>query len=340
MTPMATLGGFKILKDVVRFSLLHSEPESCFPARLTRSIAEEKINLPYFTCVHDRGTWGVNIMADAADERRLFTLMEGAFGEFFHLSPDMVILSVFPHKNNPAITGALFESLGQEGLEPDALANSPSALSAVLKEMWVSKASDALFGPFSFSSYRTPSDWKLAQQGKEALYKEVVASYQEKRPKVYALNYRDNQELVLIRMKPGKIGALGRILKALAQAGFYLTFLSTSPFDGDSERSVFFCLPRAENRTYMEIIGSTAPGEVAIESACPAGTFSMTGPHFGDRYGIASELLTAFERQGLGLMGLNCTVASIRGVVPPDQVPLALHAIQECFEVPTVTKRD
>ncbi len=66
----------------------------------------------------------------------------------------------------------------------------------------------------------------------------------------------------------------------------------------------------------------------------------MNGPHFGDRYGIVSDLLRSFKKDGVDLLGLNCTIASIIGVVPSPHIQPAIQAIQGCFEVPSVTKKE
>jgi aspartokinase len=68
--------------------------------------------------------------------------------------------------------------------------------------------------------------------------------------------------------------------------------------------------------------------------------FSMNGPHFGDRYGIVSELMGSLVRRQVQLLALSCTIASISGVVPRSQFEFALEAIQEHFEVPSVTRRE
>jgi aspartokinase len=68
--------------------------------------------------------------------------------------------------------------------------------------------------------------------------------------------------------------------------------------------------------------------------------FSMTGPHFGDRYGIASELLNSLNRAGIELTAMTCTMASVRGVVHTHQIESAIQAIKSRFEVPAVTKKD
>jgi len=338
MSSPARLGGFKVLKDVVRISLISPEREQRFPARFFQTVAEGKINLPYITCVHDGRAWGVNIMVDTADGDRAAHLARENSENLLTCDAENVILSIFPHKKDPEITGSLFDAFGQEGEEPDGLANSPSAISVLLKEETLNKASSALFGPFSFSAYRTPADWKLAQKGKEKLYKEVVASYQEQRPKVYGLEYHEQQELVRVQLNSLSIGQFGASFKEFSRLGLHLTFLATIPCQEMGKEKVVFCLPMDEQCSHAGIIEGIAPGMDTV-SISPVSTFSMNGPHFGDRYGIVSELLTSFENSGVALLGLSCTIASITGVVPSHQLESTIQAIQQCFEVPTITKK-
>lgn len=339
MTPSARLGGFKILKDLVRISLVSPKQTEYFPGQLCRAIAEEKINLPYITCVDDGRSWGMNIMVESSKAATTSQVIQREFEGILTNASESAILSIFPHKSNPTITGSLLELFDQEGIDPDGYGNSPSAISVVLKRGIIKKASNALFGPFSFSAYRTPADWKLTQKGKEQLYKEVVASYQEKRPKVYGLEYQEGQEFLHIRLSRGHIRQVGTALKEFARLGLFLTFLATSPSQEKERRKLFVCLPTSEGDSNAEIIRRIAP-EVEINTVSPVSTFSMNGPHFGDRYGIASELLHELKEDKVDLLGLNCTIASIIGVVPSPQIQPTIHAIQQCFEVPSVTKKD
>ena len=338
MSPSARLGGFKILKDVVRFSMIFSGGNGPSPSEFLRIIAEEKINLPYITCIHDDTSWGVSIIVEKTYEENAFRLIKETVGKIDDHSGS-AILSVFPHKRKPEITGSLFEVFNREDLRPDSLANSPSAISVVLKEDSLTTASEALFEPFSFSAYRTPADWKLAQKGKEQLYKEVVASYQEQRPKVYGLEYHEGQALVKIRSNNRNVGQFGRALKEFARLDLNLTFLATGPNREDGHQTILFCLPSSNDDLYRDIIQQTV-SDLFFESITPVAVFSMNGPHFGDRYGIASELFSSFERKGIDLLGLGCTIASISGVVPSRHGESTIHAIQECFEVPSVIRKE
>jgi len=75
------------------------------------------------------------------------------------------------------------------------------------------------------------------------------------------------------------------------------------------------------------------------QNLAPVSTFAMNGPHFGDRYGIVSELLISLEKGRVDLLGLSCTIASITGVVPSSQITSAIEAIKGCFDIPSVIER-
>ena len=338
MAPKARLGGFKVLKDVFWFSLLFPKQNEDTPATLCQRITDEKINLPYITCLNDAHTWGMNIAVDAPEGTRMSRLLRETGTKAVH-DPKSVILSIFPHKNDPEITGGLLSALGKEGEGPKAWANSPSAISIVMKEDHLNTASAALFGPFSFSAYRTPEDWKLAQKGKEKLYKEVVASYQEKQPKIYGLSVQENQELVHIKAQEEDMGGLGKAFGEFGRLGLNLTFLTTGPCREAGKGLLAFCLPRSEEPSLSAVVKGVV-NHMEMDNRSPVATFAMNGPHFGDRYGIASGLMKIFRETGIELLGLNCTIASIIGVVPSEQTESAIEALQSYFEIPTIIRKD
>lgn len=333
------LGGFKILKGTALISLVSSKPDGPPPAELFRILSGHQINLPYVTFIQS-GLNGcsVNMAVEAKDARTTSDLIQKSFLQSPDHFSDVAILSIFPHRKKPAITGALFEAFGREGIHPDAMALSPSAISVVLDEQVLIRASSSLFGPFAFGAYRTSEDWKLAQKGKEKLYKEVVASYQEKRPKVYGLEYQDGQELLRIALSHSHLETLGTAFEAFSRQGLDLTFLAATRSQ-KQPGTVDLCLPMTKRGSNRKTIARTIP-QSQIEARDPVGTFSMNGPHFGDRYGIVGDLLTALERAGVDLMGLSCTIASITGVVPSSHLAGAIEAIQDCFDVPSIFKTD
>ncbi len=338
MTSSLRLGGFKVLKDVTLISLVSPEEMGDLPLRLCRAIADEKMNLPYVSVIHNGRSWGMHIMLDAANRTPATQLVDKELGSMASSVSESAILSIFPHRSNPTVVGSLLEVLDREGIDTQSYSNSPSAVSAVVKRELIRKAGNALFNAFNFGAYRTPEDWKLAQKGKEQLYREVVASYQEKKPKVYGLEIREGLEFIRIRLAGGGIGQIGTALRELSQQGGNLTFICKHPCRLEGAEDLFIGLPPSSDRPNAEVMSRMAPQSV-IDTFYPVATFSMNGPHFGDRYGIAGELLRVIKKGGIDLLALNCSIASIIGVVPLDQIQPAIRAIQECFEVPSVTQK-
>lgn len=336
MTLSTRLGGFKILKEVSWLSLTPPAKDKKFATEVCRLLAKHKINLPFLACGDGDSVWGVNLVVESHNLQMASDLVRNNFGKIHITSGKANILSIFPHKSNPRVMGSIFDVFCKKEVDPLALANSSSAISVVLRDDIINEATAALFGPFNFSAYRTPADWKLAQKGKEQLYKEVVASYQEQRPKVYGLEYQEGQQLVHVRLTSSYAGQLGTIFEEFARLGLNLTFLTTSPCE--DKEILAFCLPASETHPSTDTINGIAP-EIDLGSVSPVTTFSMNGPHFGDRYGIASELLKAFKKNKIDLLGLSCTIASITGVVPSPQLESSIQAIRECFEVPSITKK-
>ncbi len=335
MTSAPKLGGFKVLEGMNRISL--TLPKAQALPELLRLIAAERINLPYFTGVQGLSAWGLHLAVDSADSHRTVNLIQRNCGTSPDSAPS-VILSIFPHRSDPIIAAKLLEVFHQEGIRLAAVGNSPSAISVVLDEDLLSKASSALFKVFRFSAYRTPSDWRLAQKGKEALYKEVVASYQEQKPKTYGLEIADQHDFVSARLDGGILAPLGPTLYECSRHGLGLTFLSLSPADPERDETLAFCLPGSNGQACAMVL-SRLRSENAVVARCQAAVFTMNGPHFGDRYGIASELLNALEEHHVDLLGLSCTVASVTGIVPSSQLDSAVRAITASFVVPAVVKK-
>lgn len=338
MASSMKLGGFKILRGLAQFTLVLQQGPKKLPAELCRGIAQKKINLPYFTCILAGGLWYLSLMVDMADGLRISLLIEEHFGNLFNHATESVVLSIFPHQKNPEITGKLFDVFDVGDVKPGALANSSSAVSVIVHEEDLRKIGNALFEPFRFSSYKSLEDWDSAQKGDEQLYKEVVANYQEQRPKVYGLEYYAGQELLVVTFTDGQVARIGPAFKEFAQWGLHLTFAAMGSHPEEGKAILAFCLPESTDVDYAEIIERSAQ-VTKVEHVTPVNIFSMNGPHFGDRYGLASDLLTAFEESRIDLLGLSCTVASITGVVSPLQIDTAIKTIRGCFDVPAVLKK-
>jgi len=251
----------------------------------------------------------------------LSLLIEEAVGKSCDHTSECAVLSIFPHKKDPLILCNLINAFKSNTVKPEAIAISPSAISVVLQENDLNSASASLFGPFSFSAYRTPEDWKLAQKGKEHIYKEVIATYQEKRPKIYGLEYYINQEIDHLDFQTASSPSTECFTKVSSREPI-LTFAASYPAHNCNDEILGICMSRGDEEVGKSNI-----------------VFSMNGPHFGDRYGISYELLNSLEKRNVDVLCLSCTIASITGVIDESQLVQTIDGIKDCFDVPVVVQK-
>ena len=339
MPPQTRLGGFKILNEVVSISLEGPGGGPRIPAQFCRLLAEKRINLPFFNCSILDQCWGLDAVVDASQAAGTRELVQ------IHRIPTArccggpsAILSLFPHKSDPEIPGALLTLLCRQGVAPEALAQSNSAISMVLKERGVGRITEAFFSSFRFSAYRTPEDWNLVRKGSAPLYREVVASYQEKRPKVYCLEWQGGQEFIQLRVDTKGLCTVGNVFREFSRWGRAITFLTSRPSREEGTAHLLVCLPGSGDHEHLGLIRSVLPHSDAARKY-PVAVFSMNGPHFGDRYGIAGELFTAFEDAGIEPLALSCSVATITGALQEAHMPAAIESIRKRFDVPSVINR-
>ncbi|RJR22372.1 MAG: hypothetical protein C4582_06790 [Desulfobacteraceae bacterium] len=334
MSRPTALGGFKILRPAALLALHGKDGAQQAPGAICGDLAREGINIVFLTAAFHADSFGasIGIQGDQADRASpVLNLPAGITSSGLIKSS---IISLFPHRTRPEITGQLLEIINRKGLSPIALAQSASAISAAISEETTERLTEALFEPFSFGPYRTPEDWSLAQKGKEQLYKEVVASYQEKKPKVYGLDWQNSQAMLSIVMGGDGFAILSKAFDNLSAAGIPLTFLISTPSGFEDLLLFTFTVPAADN------------ARDALLNLLPEGTrkwhgrtavFYMNGPHFGDRYGIADQIFDTFTAAGINLLALSCSVASITGVLPSEDIYSATEALTNVFEIPCVT---
>lgn len=333
------LGGFKVLKGVSGFSIVYPKESHYHLEPLSRDLAQKKINIPLFISESQGRSGGLQMVVETQKAGETSCALRTLAAKRSSETARRAVLSLFPHRNDPHIAGALLQTLGKDGVRFSALAHSQSAISVVLQESDLNRAVSALFDPFRFGTYRTPADWKLAQKGKEDLHKETVATYQEQRPKVYCLEWQNHLSLIQVVFQNSYEGAMGLVFEDLAEKRFHLNFLITSPEREEGEARMLFCVQENLQGLVPALTAKWLPDARIFETPAVA-LFSMNGPHFGDRYGLIAELLDALEDSGVELLALSCSIASMAGVVPSSEIRMAIDAIQSRFDVPSVIQKE
>jgi hypothetical protein len=320
------LGGFTVRDGVAWASLAYEPCEARFPSRLTRLLALEKINLPFFSCRAAAHRCVVDIAVEREKWDQSAALITDNFEVYsLYTEKRSVIASVFPHGRNPSVAADVLRSIDGAGVVRYAAAQSNSAFSVLIGEEKLHALAEELFVHFRFRAYPTVEGWQ-SRRTPVTVPKEIVASYQEKRPKVYSLDWHEGIDWLEIGNFPGSNGAAVEALASMAATGKNTEFLGGGP------------PPAALTLAAAPVVSGEMASALIIDRRYPVAVFTMNGPHFGDRYGIASELMNALEREDIEILAVACNMASITGIIPDAQVPQAVRAITACFDVPLVTR--
>jgi len=319
--------GCKLLRDVVLISLQIGKEEGDLKCSLFDDLAKNKINIVYISSINE-GKETLSIAIEKDDYERVSTYFDEKFRDIFKAAYPASIFSLFPYRNDPSIMDLFLDLLRERVFNIISLCNSNSAISIVLHESHTDRFTSFIKETFDLQGDQWPMDWKKVQTGNEGLYREVVASYQEKRPKVYGLELFKDILLLKGILKKDSIGTLSSYLRGISEKGKEIIFVSQNWTEDTDSISLSFCY-----RDKYEALTSTPL------SRNYGFVFSMNGPHFGERYGICRGMLRGFKKENIELFSLNCTVASIRGVIHPDHTEKAISILKEHFEIPTIVER-
>jgi aspartokinase len=335
------LGGLKILDGRAYVAASFRDAADLLGARCLSLIVTEKINLSLLTqLVHERKQEQlISFCTETTAGHQSLSLLKSLNVDQFSMamSSDTAILSVFPHEKKPEVAGALFEVFYHNKIHLEGVASSPSAISVVFGSGYQKKAIESVFEPFEFPSYGSPFAWHAAYSGRNQVFREVIASYEEKIIKTYGFVTQTELELWFITVPCHELSKLGAALRRLAAAGAKMPFVAAQMQEHD--RLLFaFAFADVEERRVAAVFNEYLSNEANRHDE-PTAMFHLHGPHFGDRFGIAHRMVEAIEQAGLTILAMSCTVASISGIVRQQKLPEVLEVLETIFEIPASTAR-
>jgi aspartokinase len=209
------------------------------------------------------------------------------------------------------------------------LASSPSAVSAVVLSESTEATINAFFNAFEFPAYRSPSDWYAAYEGKEQLFRKIIAAYQEKVIRIYDIVEQSDLDLWNLMLPTADLDDLGGVLTALGHQGIRMPFVAALPSQDILRFSFCFSTSRA-----AKIRGAFSRHLATATVARNPHTAAVLihGPHFGDRHGIAHTLLSALKNAGIAPLSMGCTVSSISVIIKKEDLAKAVKALDEVFK--------
>ena len=322
MTANIELDGCKILKEVEWISVIEDDQQKI--EEIFNRIAEKKVNL-LFVSYLNQGDRFINIGIKPEFESQVLEQIAESSPKSMDRK-SAVVLSVFPHRNNPEIVGKVLQIYEHNDPEEIILVNSFSAISIICSKKILKQSMKFFFEHFQFK--RPIEDWTRVYREKEHICKEVIASYQEKRPKVYFLEYRDHQSLIYLELNSDHAGKyVGNLLPSINK-DTSVTYLASTP---KQDGSILVMSIHPYDHIMQHDKNVTVCHDMVV--------FSMNGPHFGDRYGIVHVLFKALNENDVELIGLNCSTHSITGIMPRNDLECAIDSLRSYFEIPSIINR-
>jgi hypothetical protein len=332
------VGGLKVIEAGACLASSSPGGEFRLGHQVTGPLAQNRINLTFLT--HVAGDRTSLCISSPEGEGTLARLKNLAGREdAFQLQPDTVIMAVYPHNKRPDIIGAFIRSLARSRSIIYGLASSPSAISVILESRRKVRVATQLFQDFQFSSVATVEEFFAAQEIPEEYVRKVVATYQEKKIKVYWIVPQPDLDLWAVSIPTSDVlEEVADILTRFGEFGLTIPFLIAIPRLGTEELLFAFSTGRApgskdQGGIVRRVLNERLPGLRPMRLIPVAGIF-LHGPHFGDRYGIVHALVEALEQTHVTILALSCTISSISVIIRQQELAPALLVLGQVFEAP------
>jgi aspartokinase len=334
-----TVGGLKVVEGGACVAISSSSGEDYLRAGLCVPLAQQRINSTFLT--HMTGGGVLNsasvICTDSKDGATTYSLAKATYSsaqDVATLHPDTCIVSLYAYDQRPEIVGNFLQAMARAKIMIHAVASSNSSISAVLPFKARDKAIRQLFEDFHFSSYTSPEKFFAIQPPPEELVKKVIARYQESVIKIYCLEELPDQDLWSLRVPSAMaLASFGEALFAMSAIRCPIPFFLAVSLLEEKELLFSFSTSSDHADEVRRLLSSRFPGITPRRQGKAVAIF-LNGPHFGDRYGIASTLLQALNRAKVSLLAISCSVSSIYAMVKKEEVESAMEILGRTFEVP------
>jgi len=333
------VGGLKVVEGGACVAVSSSSGEDHLRAGICVPLAQQRINATLLT--HMTGGGGLNsasvICTDIKAGATNYSLAKACYSstqDVARLHPGTCIVSLYAYSRRPEIVGNFLRALARAKIMIYAVASSRSSISAVMSLKARDKAIRQLFEDFHFSSYTSPAEFFATQPPPEELVRKVVAGYQESVIKIYCLEELPDQDLWSLSVPSVMaLESFAEALFALSDIRCPIPFFLAVSLLGKKELLFSFSTSSDHADKVRRLLNSRFPGNTPRRQGQVAAIF-LNGPHFGDRYGIASTLLEALDRAKVSLLAISCSVSSIYAMVKKKEVESAMEILGRTFEVP------
>ena len=153
------------------------------------------------------------------------------------------------------------------------------------------------------------------------------------RPMVTAVTHSDGEARVTLTGVRDEPGVAGRIFSALAEANVNVDMIiQNEPVSEGDLADLSFTVERDDLRTAVETIeGLDAAEKVKTDERI--GKVSIVGAGMRSHPGVAAKVFRTLGEGGINIEMISTSPIKISCVIAADQVPAAVKALHEAFEL-------
>ncbi len=344
-TEKISIGGLRFSSEQTQVSLSEFSADFSDFTSFLEKLAQDQISLP-FLCIDTMLGAHASICMSREDFEQQRDQVSDTL-QRYDLSPKLRnstgSLTLFPHQSRLKILGAVLEIFGKQKLPIHSLCSSISALVVNTDYHELNNAAQALETVFhlpdNHSPFRPPTKCNdIVNETVDSDHTTVVetaAVYWEPVIKIYGSCVKIDLHMTSVHVAEHQLCLLGSQLQ-----------------DVDSGRGVFemAVIQRIDDKTYklgllhestlMETYRTFFSSSDTLFSDLeqrPAELLYLYGPHFHDRYGVASAAFRSLQKNQNELFAVGCAGTSIYLITPRKKAQLSADALEKIFIVPRLS---
>jgi aspartokinase len=155
-----------------------------------------------------------------------------------------------------------------------------------------------------------------------------------KRVKIGGIMHSDGLAMIGVLAIPSRPGVAGKILSTMGNHNINVHFI-VQTVDMDGRDHVVFCVNRADLGSALLLL-SDVKEEVLAQTVvhdAEVGLISIFGPDFRQRPGVAGQMFAALGRADINIRAISTSTSTISCLIAAGQVPEAVRALQDAFEL-------
>ncbi len=338
------IGGLRFSTEQVLASLSGIAPDCHDFISILGELAEEKINLP-FLCLQavNDGCAAVSLSRKDFDQFWPDSDAAQSFGVGTELISSTGSLTLFPHQSRLRTLGAMLEIFAENRLSLYSLCSSLSALVINTDFCQLERAAQVLQTSFQLPDNHAPfrqqtKHDKIENQtssGDHLSVLETAAVYWEPVIKIYGSSIKKDLLITTAYIPQDKLAWLGKELQAVEDGRGIFEMALMQRVD-DSAYKLGLLYENRRVKAYRRLF--SAAGDLFSRTEHrEAELLYLHGPHFHDRYGVASAALASLQDKGCELFAVGCSGTSIYLITPEKKGQRSAEALEKIFIVPKLS---